>query len=379
MKNLQINKVMQNQLTKGQENTVTNTGGTGGQGFEMLLQLLIENMEPPSQTLPGLQQGQSEVPLENSGFNPQEELPLLDLSLLMDMAVPQNQEPKAVPAQWVAEGIPFRTQGTEVNQPGQGVAPGLIRDSEGLPLVAAKQEAQGQQKPVNTDETGLLNRSGAEDKQLTVPKVPFSQEQQLGQQSGQQPTDISRELGKVRDNGAHKTPEINPGEAHYFKGEAKTTVTEDPKPVIGEVQAGHLPNRLTEMVKSMMLKQNPGSTTINLKLQPHHLGEVAVKLTWSKGELQAHFVAATSIARELLESSFPQLKQLLAQQDIKLSEAAVFMNQHSQPDGRGSDQQNWQYRTRLNYKGSYLTGGNQIMEQSTGTISNTEQGLNIVV
>lgn len=122
-----------------------------------------------------------------------------------------------------------------------------------------------------------------------------------------------------------------------------------------ETSLSQLPNKLTEMIRAMMIQQDPGSTTIRMKLKPEHLGEVTVKLTWSKGELSAQFVTATGLAKESLESSFPQLKQLLAQQNIRLSEAAVFMDQQAQQWDQGARRNNnWQYKYNGKTQNGYL-------------------------
>lgn len=142
-----------------------------------------------------------------------------------------------------------------------------------------------------------------------------------------------------------------------------------------------LPNRLAEMVRAMMVQQNPGSTTIRMKLQPEHLGEVTVNLTWSKGELTAHFVTATGLAKEALESAFPQLKQLLAQQDIRLSEAAVFMEQQTQQWDQGArkNHADWPYKGARKVRDGYAFNVQSLEASQVDTIRSAAPGVNIVV
>lgn len=142
-----------------------------------------------------------------------------------------------------------------------------------------------------------------------------------------------------------------------------------------------LPNKITEMVKALMVQQDPGTTTLEMKLQPEHLGEVTVKLTWSKGELSAQFVAATSLAKESLETAFPQLKQLLAQQDIRLSEAAVFMGQQNQQwdQGEQRNNNNWQYKTSSKIKSGYTLGLQPVDLSNVETDKNVIDRVDIVV
>lgn len=148
-----------------------------------------------------------------------------------------------------------------------------------------------------------------------------------------------------------------------------------------EVPVTHLPVRLTEMIRAMLVQQSAGETTLKMRLKPEQLGEVTVKLTWSKGELTAQFVTSSGMAKEALESSFPQLKEVLAQHNIRLGEAAVFVGQQS---GQGnqhsfSQSQPWYTKGQGKYKGGYP--GIQVQEEptSTGHILNEDTGVNIVV
>ncbi|MCL4440252.1 MAG: flagellar hook-length control protein FliK, partial [Firmicutes bacterium] len=148
-----------------------------------------------------------------------------------------------------------------------------------------------------------------------------------------------------------------------------------------EVSVTHLPVRLTEMIRAMLVQQSAGETTLKMRLKPEQLGEVTVKLTWSKGELTAQFVTSSGMAKEALEASFPQLKEVLAQHNIRLGEAAVFVGQQS---GQGnqhsfSQSQLWYTKGQGKYKGGYP--GIQVQEEptSTGHILNEDTGVNIVV
>ncbi|MEW6697234.1 MAG: flagellar hook-length control protein FliK [Bacillota bacterium] len=148
-----------------------------------------------------------------------------------------------------------------------------------------------------------------------------------------------------------------------------------------EVQVNQLPSRITEMIRAMAIQQNLGQTTVRMKLQPEQLGEVTVKLTWAKGELTAQFITATAIAREALESSFPHLKELLAQQDIRLSEAAVFMGQQNEQWGQ---QNSRQWENNNVFKKSFLKNFSSSISMDPLTISDRETttkqtGVNMLV
>jgi len=73
-------------------------------------------------------------------------------------------------------------------------------------------------------------------------------------------------------------------------------------------------------------------TIIRLKLEPEHLGELKVLLTYFRGKLTADFYTFNHPAREAVEALFPQLREVLASYNVRLENAAVHLNQN---DGYG--------------------------------------------
>lgn len=71
-------------------------------------------------------------------------------------------------------------------------------------------------------------------------------------------------------------------------------------------------------------------TVIRLKLVPENMGEINIRLSYVKGELTAHFFTNSGLVREAVESSFPQLRDTLAQYNVDLGEAAAFVGQEQQ-------------------------------------------------
>lgn len=73
-------------------------------------------------------------------------------------------------------------------------------------------------------------------------------------------------------------------------------------------------------------------TIIRLKLEPEHLGELKVLLTYHRGKLTADFYTVNHPAREAVEALFPHLREVLASYNVRLENAAVHLNQN---DGYG--------------------------------------------
>jgi len=86
-----------------------------------------------------------------------------------------------------------------------------------------------------------------------------------------------------------------------------------------------LKERLVQEIKHFFTtsKAEP-QTQVQLKLEPEHLGQLTIKLFFSKGELSAHFYTGNSYVKDALEGSIQQLRDTLGQQDLKLNEAMVF-------------------------------------------------------
>ncbi|MGQ9711992.1 MAG: flagellar hook-length control protein FliK [Desulfotomaculales bacterium] len=79
------------------------------------------------------------------------------------------------------------------------------------------------------------------------------------------------------------------------------------------------------------LQQHPGRPLrIEIALEPPELGRVTVRLSLIRGELTAQFYTGDVFARDALAASLPQLREALAQHNIWLGQAHVFLGQ----DGR---------------------------------------------
>ncbi|MBM7854214.1 flagellar hook-length control protein FliK [Desulfohalotomaculum tongense] len=148
----------------------------------------------------------------------------------------------------------------------------------------------------------------------------------------------------------------------------------------GDVQVSQLGSRLAELVKEMSVKQQPNQTSIRLKLEPKHLGEITVHLSCNRGEVSARFYAATIQAKEALEASMPQIRDALFQQQVRLSEASVFWGQGSGQWER--QQQQNRSRGRGGSGGLYRDRAVEVIQETAGAGSESKtgaDGLNLLV
>lgn len=81
--------------------------------------------------------------------------------------------------------------------------------------------------------------------------------------------------------------------------------------------------QLVEGIKAHSNADGQGRTHIRLQLQPESLGEVVVRLIYKEGTLSTHFHAATESAKQIIESSLIQLREVLATNQLNLQQATV--------------------------------------------------------
>lgn len=142
-----------------------------------------------------------------------------------------------------------------------------------------------------------------------------------------------------------------------------------------------LGSRFAELLKEMAVRQQPNQTTMRLRLKPASLGEVTVRLTYNRGELNAQFFATTGHGKEALEAALPQLRDTLLQQQVKLTESSVFLtNDDSRWLGRqANQQQNFNGRGKTYQQ---VDDGNIKIDNLVANAENsapTQTGLNLLV
>lgn len=126
---------------------------------------------------------------------------------------------------------------------------------------------------------------------------------------------------------------------------------------------------VTQLVNQLDNKDANAATTIRLKLEPKQLGEMTVRLSYTRGELTAHFYTASVMARDAVEGTLPQLKELLSQHNIQLNDVAAFVGQE---DSRHSGQERYRHQGNTN---PYFTNNGddgpfpEIMPQDTASIN----------
>jgi len=90
----------------------------------------------------------------------------------------------------------------------------------------------------------------------------------------------------------------------------------------------------------MMTQEN--KTVVNVKLEPESLGSVVLRVSSDNGKISAEFTVRTTDAHAYLESSVPQMKQMLESNGVSLSHLTVNLS------GGESQTKRQQYSARRN-------------------------------
>lgn len=83
-------------------------------------------------------------------------------------------------------------------------------------------------------------------------------------------------------------------------------------------------NRLAQgIVREVKMMSQEGKTVVNMKLEPDSLGSVTLQVSSEGGKISAQFNVKTADARAYLESSVPQMRQMLETNGVTLSHLTV--------------------------------------------------------
>jgi hypothetical protein len=142
-----------------------------------------------------------------------------------------------------------------------------------------------------------------------------------------------------------KTKEVNlnllTGEENFIftaLGQAKSGLFQINRPASLPVEMLNLtpllPSILFSIIQNMPF--NAEKTIIKLNLTPENLGPLAIKITKQEDKLTIHFYTTSHSVKEIIEASFPQLKEALFQQNFLLDEAMVLIMNQEQEKGQNN-------------------------------------------
>lgn len=116
--------------------------------------------------------------------------------------------------------------------------------------------------------------------------------------------------------------------------------------VSGQEQEQVIPIReiAQQIIEQVKIVIQPAQTSMEMQLNPEHLGKVNLNITSKDGVMTAQFLTQTQVAKEAIESQIQTLRETLEQQGIKVEAIEVAVSeyafqQNGEPDGRENQQE----------------------------------------
>ncbi|WP_031518090.1 flagellar hook-length control protein FliK [Desulfofalx alkaliphila] len=282
---------------------------------------------------------------------------------------PQNLEQALPDLERLPTAVKNENSGGELSQVKQGQ--GFFKE-EGLML---QSQADPSHQKVLRPVAGQQEKGELLDKPATV-------SQQLSKGFGQRPVENAagtqfKEANMPANNqGAQQNIKVEGPEGQNFSNLVQNPTTGGPAKAGSPLNLENMTSRLLEIVKEMYTRQQPSGTTVRLKLEPQHLGEVTVRLTYSRGEINAQFYATTAHGKEALENALPQLRETLFSQQVKLNEANVF---YGQADSWAGKQGRYGGRGAQPGKGYGFAASEKIGAVDVNHNQSIDDGLNLLI
>jgi len=110
---------------------------------------------------------------------------------------------------------------------------------------------------------------------------------------------------------------------------------------ISRPEVSQIITQLAEGVRGHIVKDGNGQTMVRLQLQPEHLGELTIRLTYKDGNISTQIQAATEHAKQIIENSLPQLRDTLASFQLNLQNVSVSVGGENNHRGQEWDRERW--------------------------------------
>lgn len=116
------------------------------------------------------------------------------------------------------------------------------------------------------------------------------------------------------------------------------------KPILETVEDNTKIHNISDIAQQIIdrirVMAKPGQTTMELSLNPEHLGKVNLTISSKEGIMSAGFVVENEMAKEAVEKHLIILKENLAEQGIKVDTIDVTVGSHSSWQNEQSNQDN---------------------------------------
>ncbi len=208
------------------------------------------------------------------------------------------------------------------------------------------------------EENTIISNQGDTDKsiQVEVTKITDTQESSSETQS-----DLSRKDGQ----------ELKATEQFeaFLNNLSKASSTNQVSFNGNMVQVTEIREIANQIIERIRVTIQPEQTSMELQLNPEHLGKVNLSVQSKNGVMTAQFVVQNEVSKEAIESQLHTLKETLNQQGIKVDEIEVTIAAYSfqQNDKEGSE---GHAETKKSHNGSKIS-----LEEAIGMTEDTEDSV----
>lgn len=188
----------------------------------------------------------------------------------------------------------------------------------------SKTEAEAQKKePVTVKEENVKpDNAGEQEEKIQVVDLRDKAE---GSQTGQGKEEQSRETTnsvKESHSGSENHPET--GVTEQFVNQLAAASTQSEYTLDSVQQTVSMYREIVDqIVQQIKVVINQDQTSMNMQLNPEHLGKVFVNMTTKNGVVTASFVVQNEIAKEAIEANLEVFKQNLNEQGTKVEAVEV--------------------------------------------------------
>lgn len=158
------------------------------------------------------------------------------------------------------------------------------------------------------------------------------------------------------------------------KAEAAANQTETPR-----AQSTGRAEIINQIVKKAEIVLTDSQSEMRMQLEPENLGKLTLKVAVERGLITAKFTAESYEVKQVIESSFNELKDLLQEKGLEVQSFSVSVGQENQQYDSGNAFQQWKETVKLSgnrskggYEGYFSTGADTPRAANPYSVHNGE-------
>lgn len=135
------------------------------------------------------------------------------------------------------------------------------------------------------------------------------------------------------------------------------------------VQKADVIHQIVKKAELVIREERP---EMRMQLEPENLGKLTLKVAVEKGLITAKFIAESHEVKQIIESNFSQLRDMLQEKGIEVESFSVSVGQEGKEFSRENNREIWQesYRTSLKKSTGYGKYGSYMQAEAISAMMN---------